>query len=370
MQALGIKTILIWIAFMGILSADRRLVRRELVCGKYEERYNFIFALMVFLPVILWAGFRDGAGYADTNAYIRLYGMIPTGVHNIFNYIIESQSKDPGFTLFVSVIKSIFGTDYTPFLFITACIQGFIIVNFYRKYSSDFMLSMFLFIASTEYYSWIFNGMRQFLAVTVALAGFQLYFDKKYLKYFFVILLASSIHMSAIIMLPIAFVARGIPWNKKTILTIGIALLAVFATEKFTDLLGSAVQYTQYADSTTAWIESSDDGANPIRVLVHAMPTILAFLGRDYIRKADNPIINISVNMSIIATSLWVISMMTSGIYLGRLPIYASLFNYILLPYQIKHLFTEQSIKTTCVIVIVLYLAYYYYQFHFTWGII
>ena len=370
MRTFGIKGILIWIAFMWILSLDTRLSKSEIVCGKTEERYNCFFSVLVFLPIILWAGFRNGAGYVDTNAYIKFYEMVPTGINNLINYIKELHSEDPGFTIYTSIIKNIFGTSYTPYLFITASIQGLIIVNFYRKYSSDFMLSMFLFIASTEYFSWIFNGMRQFLAVTIALAGFQLYFDKKYIKYFFIILFASSVHMSAIVMLPIAFVARGTPWNKRTLFTIAIALMAVFATERFTNVLDSAMQYTQYSETVGSWMEAADDGTNPVRVLIHALPTILAFVGRANLKQVDNPLINISVNMSIISTSLWLISMVTSGIYLGRLPIYASLFNYILLPFQIENMFTEQSVKMVRIIMIGMYLLYYYYQFHFAWGVI
>lgn len=370
MRTFGIKGILVWVAFMAILSWDTRLLKREIVYGKIEERYNHFFSIFVFLPIILWAGFRTGAGYVDTNAYIKFYEMAPVGLNNLISYIKESYSEDPGFTVYTSIIKTVFGNGYTPFLFITASIQGLIIASFYRKYSSNFMMSIFLFIASTEYFSWIFNGMRQFLAVTIVLAGFQLYLDKKYIRYLFIILLASSFHMSAIIMLPIAFVAKGTPWNKRTLLTIAVALIAVFATERFTNVLDSAMQYTQYSDAVGSWMEGMDDGTNPVRVLVHAVPTLLAFVGRVNLKKVDNPIINISINMSIISTSLWLISMVTSGIYLGRLPIYASLFNYILLPFQIESLFKEKSVKMVRVTVIMMYLLYYYYQFHFAWGTI
>lgn len=44
----------------------------------------------------------------------------------------------------------------------------------------------------------------------------------------------------------------------------------------------------------------------------------------------------------IISTALYAISMVTSGIFIGRLPIYCSLYaNGILLPWELNHLFGQ-----------------------------
>jgi transmembrane protein EpsG len=73
--------------------------------------------------------------------------------------------------------------------------------------------------------------------------------------------------------------------------------------------------------------------------------------------------------MSILSTGFYAISIFTSGMYLGRIPIYFSLFNYILLPWEIKLIFEEDMQKTINLAAIVFYLAYYVYQTHFTWGL-
>ena len=64
--------------------------------------------------------------------------------------------------------------------------------------------------------------------------------------------------------------------------------------------------------------------------------------------------------MSIISTGLYVVSMFTSGIFIGRLPIYFSLYNYILLPWEIENLFTERSKKLVYIGLIGFYLLFYY----------
>ena len=81
--------------------------------------------------------------------------------------------------------------------------------------------------------------------------------------------------------------------------------------------------------------------------------------------------INTAVGASAIVCGLYVISMVTSGIFLGRLPIYISLWSQcILLPWEIKHMFTEKSARLVKIIAICCYCVFFYFQMHFTWGIL
>ena len=43
-------------------------------------------------------------------------------------------------------------------------------------------MSFFLFLASTDYISWMFNGIRQFTAVTITFIGIKFILDKKVYK--------------------------------------------------------------------------------------------------------------------------------------------------------------------------------------------
>ena len=123
-----------------------------------------------------------------------------------------------------------------------------------------------------------------------------------------------------------------------------------------------------YSDSVASWTESGDDGANPIRALVYLIPTLLALIGRKRFERINDSLLNICINMSLVSTAIWLIAVVTGGIYIGRLPIYASMFNYILLPYEIDCLFAKKSRQAMGFITVFFYLLYYYYQFHFTWG--
>ena len=370
MYTFGLVGTLLWFALMAIISTKESVIRKEIVLGKEETRFHPWFALLVIAPVIIWAGFRSGAGYVDTNAYIRMYEKIPTGIGDLFHYITVVQTKDPGFSIYLAIIKKIFGSSYTPFLFISALIQGLAVTFFFRKYSSQFMISMFIFIASTEYFSWMFNGLRQFLAVAIALIAFRFLFEKKYIPYVLLILLASTIHLTAIILLPVAFIVNSRPWSIRVFIVLGIAVFALIATNQFTDFLNSSLQDTQYSDSVEYWQQEHFGGTNPIRVLVQIVPTVIAVVARRKLAENSNRIIDISINMSVVSTAIWLVSMVTSGIHIGRLPIYVSLFNNILLPYEIQILFNEKDQRIVKIAMVVLYLAFSYYQFHFAWHII
>ena len=357
--------IIAWIAVVALVGSQVNYKRTEFVNGSAVVRCVPLFAIIAFLPVILWAGFRPRYGFADTSAYVTMYLNLPEDFNGLREYL-ATIDKDKGFYLLSGIIKMIFGSNYRPFLLISAVFQGACIIKFYRNYSPDYIMSIFLFIISADYYAWMMNGIRQFLAVTIIYFAISLLVRKKYILFCVVVLIAATVHQTAIIMIPIALIVQGKPWNKKTLLMIAMALLAVFFTNQFTSLLNTALEDTAYSANATEM--AGQAGVNPLRVAVYAVPAALAFVGRKKLDKENNQVINISVNMSIITLALYLIAMVTSGIMMGRLPIYTSLFNYILLPYEIEHIFDNKSRLFLRVALVLLYMAYYYYLMHFAYG--
>ena len=249
-------------------------------------------------------------------------------------------------------------------------IQGCILIAIFRKYSISYLFSAFLFVASTDYISWMFNGLRQFTAVVIVFAATTLIIERKFLPLIAVILLASTMHATALMMIPIVFIVQGEAWNKKTLCFIFAALLAIFFVGSFTSFLDSALADTQYKNVVSDYTEWEDDGTNPIRVLIYSIPAIISFFGRKQIKQSNSVVVNICTNMSIVSAGLYVVSMFTSGIFIGRLPIYCSLYSYILLPWEIENIF-DGKVKLYVYLGLVSgYLIFYYYQMHMIWGLI
>lgn len=360
--------VFVWLAAMVVLAQYVDSERTEYVMGEKVRRMRIWYAVLVMLPIIWWAGTRT-AGFGDTGSYMAAYADIPASLGELRTYLAEI-SKDKGFTVLSGLIKMAVGESTVRYFLVLAVIQAGALVAVYRKYSINYLISVFLFIASTDYMSWMYNGIRQFTAATIIFAATTLMLKKKYAWTIAVILLAATIHGSALLMIPFVFIAQGKAWNKKTILFIIAVMLAFLYADRFTNILDTLLSDTQYENVVSDWESWSDDGTNPIRVLVYAMPTVLAFVGKRWIDHENDPVINFCTNMSIVSTGIYLISMVSSGIFIGRLPIYFSLYNYILLPWEIEHFFTKRSARMVLGIVLVCYLGFYYYQMHYTWGLI
>ena len=286
---------------------------------------------------------------------------MPVSLGSMASYM-ATVKKDKGFYFVSAVIKCIVGNHVNIYFIVLAAIQAGVLIYVYRKYSSRYLVSFFLFIASTDYISWMFNGIRQFLAVTITFIGIKFILDKKYAKAIILILIASLMHQSALLVIPFIFIAQGKAWNKKTLLFMVAVIVIVAGIGQFTNVLDSMLAETQYKNVVSDWQSWNDDGTNALRVLVYAVPSVLSLIGLRFIRNEDDKVINLCTNMSIVSVGFYIVSMFTSGIFIGRLPIYFSLYSYILLPWEIDHMFTKRSARLIYVVMVVGYLGFYLYS--------
>ena len=361
--------LLIWLFTAGIILERAFPKQKERILGKERVRWKILPAILLVLPYIVWAGFR-GVDIGDTYAYHYAFLSAPTLGGGLGDYLMV-YSKDKGFYTLNVIIKTIFGGSDVVYFLILAAIQLLIIAIVCRRLSVDYWLSIFLFVASTDYLSWMFNGIRQFTAAVIIFGATELIIRKKYIPSVLLILLASTMHQSALIMVPVIFLIQGKAFNKKTVICVLLSVTALTFIDQFTDFLSSALADTQYKNVVSDWKSFNDDGTNPLRVLVYAMPTLIGLYGYRKIRAADDPIINLGIGASLVSTCISILSMATSGIFLGRLPIYVSLWsNLIVLPWEIKNVFSEKNaafVKAACIL---LYCVFFYYQMHVIWSII
>ena len=176
------------------------------------------------------------------------------------------------------------------------------------------------------------------------MAGFPLLLKRKYIPLIAIILLGATFHASALLMIPIIFIVQGKAWNKKSVLCILGCILILIFVNQFTDGMNIILSNTQYSNMVADWKEWEDNGTNPIRVFVYSIPMILSIIGRKQIKEADNPVINIVTNFSILTSVIAMVSMKTSGIFIGRLISYGSMYSAsILLPWEIENIFTRNS---------------------------
>lgn len=357
---------LIWTVCAGLIF-NMLPKAQMLIAGRVENRWYWVSAIFVALPLIVWAGTRDY--YGDTTAYARQFYRVPSSFAYLPAYL-AANDKDEGFTVLITLFKSLGVSDHVVFFLLISAIQMLFMVRTFQRYSDDYWICIFLFVASTDYMSWMFNGLRQFLATTIIFYAFELMVKKKHVLFCLVVLLASTIHGSALLMIPLAFVMHGPAMNRKTIaLILGVVLLIPFI-DSFMPFLNNLLADTQYSDITGDEIWTVDDGTNIIRVLVYSVPALLAFFGRRYIIRANDPVMNLCVNASIITMAIYLVSSVTSGIYIGRLPIYTTLHGYMALPWIIDQIFENDSAKLVKLLMVGFYIVFYYYQMGIMWGML
>ncbi len=341
----------------------------EKVMGKTKIRTTWWFAILVFSTLVYLAVNRSRY-VGDTLQYIRTFESSPTS-WSAFPAYYNSLGKDKWFYALITLIHIFITKDYKICFLIFLTIQAISLIKLYRKYSPDYFTAIFIFVTCGDYVSWMHNGTRQFMAVTICLFATTWMLEKKYVPAIITIVIASRFHQSALLMIPIFLICIGKPWNKRTVLLLLAVMVAITFVSQFTNWLDTALEETQYENVVSDWQSWRDDGTNPIRVLVYSIPMIISLVGLPYIKKADDPVINFCTNMSIVASGLYLISMVTSGIFIGRLPIYTSLYsNGILLPWELKHMFNSGSSRLIKLFMYVGFLLLYLYQLRFQWGLI
>ena len=360
--------VMLWMVIIYIISKTVNVYQEEYMCGKKEVRVTWGFAIFCVIPLIWWTANRD-PWILDTGAYVRNFERMPESLAGLVSYV-EERSKDKGFWILSTFIKVIIGNNVTLYLGVLAAFQLMMLAMVFRKYSSNYVMALFLFVAATDYISWMHNGIRQFMAVALIFGATELILRKKYIPLIAIVLLASTFHGSALMMLPIVFIVQGRPWNRKTLLAIFLFIIAIVFVENFTNLLDKMLDDTQYTNVVSDWQAWEDNGTNPIRVFIYSIPTLLSIVGYPYIKEANDPVVNVACNMGIISTMLYCLSAVTSGIFMGRLPIYCSLYaTGILLPWELDNVFTKDSAKIVKLLMIVGFVAFYYYQAELIWNL-
>ena len=327
--------------------------------------WSWFETLLLGLPYVIWAGWRKGFG--DTEQYRETFMRLPNAFEELGPYM-ETVEKGHGFRFLECLFRIYISHSDIAFFVLVAAIQMLLLLYFYRKYSTNFWLSFFFFVASTDYLTWMHNGIRQFVAVTIILFCTPLLAENKYIQAIILVLIASQIHSTCLIFLPFIFVVNGRSWNTRTILFIIAVVVAVLYVDQVTGLLTGIMQDTPY-ENDIIFLET-DNGTNILRALFYSVPAIMTLIFRPCLDRADDPIMNICANLSILTAGFYFFSIFTSGILMGAIPIYFSMTNYILIPWLIREAFHRDSVFAIELIFVLVYTAFFWFQCGPTWNLL
>lgn len=351
-------TFLILSLVVWFLSARRYRVVRE--GNHYETRGMVAQGLLLFGVMIFFCGLRSAVG--DTETYIQMFDQWPSHISQASQ---ATGIDEKGFLYLTILYKQLISTDFHGWFFIIALISGLFMMAALLKYSSSFGFSCFLFIA-TAMFTYLINGMRQFICIAILFFFSSLITERKFFKYFILVALLSTIHTSAWILLIFYFLGRIKPWSGQMIvLLVGVMAIGVVMVYKPTlveTLLGES-EYSNYSDLLTG----GGVGGSVFRLAVAFVPVAISFFARRVIEEINSPIINLSIIMSVTNFGLYFIATLTSGMAVGRLAVYFDIYNVLLLPWLLKYTFTEESRKIMTALCVFFYILFFYYQMVITW---
>lgn len=314
----------------------------------YTNTNKMIFATAIILLITI-AGLRSSIG--DTGYYLYSFKILPNSIESVIS------DRDWGYSLYSLIIKNFFPHPQFILIFTSAITISLIARTLY-KLSVQLSFSIFLFITSGIYISTM-NGARQYLVAAVLFSMISLITQGNKRKYFIAVLFLSTVHNSALVMIPIYFVVRQKAWSKKIIILIIAFLIAFISFDYLFNIFSSILRMTQYGYLINTFGIDEYSGTSLFRIAVAAVPVILGYLYRKKLsKKMEN--YNIFINFSIL--NLIVLIFASYNSIFARLGIYFGLYNLILLPGIFYYCFDKNLRALIMYLAIVCYLIFFYYE--------
>lgn len=352
--------ILIWELFLWAIYGVMKKRTRPLGQGidDAEQPVPLWIVVLACFPIIFFIGLRTSG--ADTEAYINGFKNLTTDI----GYIIKNMEKNTFFYVIEAICKRIVD-NYSVFFIIVATFTMLCLCKTLRKYSHSFFMSMFLFVVSADI-SYMFNGMKQYMAIVGIFAAFNLLVQKKYLRYIIVVVLFAQIHNSAYIALGGLFCVMFKPWSKKYyVFMFLLFVLALFSKQILTEL--NIFENTIFEREEEKLLES--EGVNIIRGIIMFIPLFLLFIYNKNDFTRENRAAQIVTNMVTINVIMWFAATLYGGNLLGRLAQYFTSYNMLAYPIIFSKCMSAKERKSISIFFIMFYIVYFWYQMDVNWGI-
>lgn len=322
-------------------------------------RRSDVFIIIVIAWMTCFSFLRTS--YNDTETYIRTFYEARSVIEGIADGIFTDWTGNPWSMLYRSIIHDI--TDnYHIYFFFPAFLSSFAVVKLCKRYSVNPAFSLLIFFSVGTYVMYI-AALKQCLAMFFLLMALPYAIDRKYVKFYLLVIVAILFHTHAFMFAIVPLLIEK-PWGKVTWALLGTTL---FAMATYDTTLGAFMNYAQSIGALVAESEVFDDHQiNFFRVLVYWVPALMALVFRKRLFQDSERTENLYVNMSIVSAFILSIGLVEGANLYARMAAYFEIATVIALPWMIKKLFTKQSAQLVTVVAILLYFGYFYYEFAIT----
>lgn len=310
--------------------------------------------LIVFGYLAFLSGMRSDVN--DTVAYKDSFNALVPSWDDIWSSI-TGNVKDKGFPIAMHLFKMLISQDFHAWFFAFAIIESLIISFVLRRESVSFLDACFFFFSSTLYFNY-FSMMRQWMAIVMVFWASKYIKRRKFIPYLLFCLFAAQFHTSAYFMIPVYFIVTGKAWNKKQLSIIGLFAVVMFFLRPLLGVLDS-----MSGDSTYSYVVdtmSTGTGSSWVRIPIALVPVVISYIYREKIK--EDTMANICTNMAVLQLLVLIVASVTSGLFLGRMSLYFSIYNTILFPYMLNAVMEEKNRVWIKPLFYLAYFAFYIFQ--------
>lgn len=195
-----------------------------------KKKSNMIFEyFFCFSILVLIAGLRYRVG-GDSLAYEYFFSDYPK-INELHSFDIFNAQYQPSWYVFNAFVKSV-SNNFMTFQLIHALIINSIVFWFINKYTREKWLTLIYYFV---FYYFYFNMeiLRETLAISVFLISVPFLLNKKWIKYGFFCILATSFHISAYITFLFPFLLRELKiWQYVAVYFIAFTLFYFTSPEQ------------------------------------------------------------------------------------------------------------------------------------------
>lgn len=225
---------------------------------KGEEKNRKIFAYLFFLICVILAGLRNVAVGSDTYAYYLQFEEVKRMTWlqvwtSFSDYISGGSGKDLGYLLLQKLFQVVFNNFQLFMIFVVLVFYIPVVKMIYWHTKTLQGLFLACMLLAALFYQFTYTGLRQVLVFGIVAFALRYIEERKFVKYAILILIAATIHKTALILLPCYFFV----YLKKTIFVYIASLAALPILFAYRDLIALFMattsgeeRYMMYVDGT------------------------------------------------------------------------------------------------------------------------
>ena len=322
--------------------------RRNL--SKTRDLRTIAVILLIFAVIFMFAAYRHITGPAvDEYAYRnRIISYRTMSLKKAFK-MVEIFSTLPTWVL------SRMTHNTQAIIIFCSFVTYFIFIYCIKNYCDNFELGIILlFFLNIVNYS--FNAMQQVEAAAVLLLGLPYLYKRDFKKYLIVVIAASLIHLSSLIMIALYFIVNIKPWSAKFI-GVAMAFVAVMVlfNSVFVPLVSRIGIYENYSS-----VLAAGGGVKLITVVVAFVPIGMALVFKRHLPDDDKEL-NCLINLTMIYAMIYLVSFRQR--FVARFAIFLLPF---LLPYYTKLVTLLRKERLSLIVYYILVMGYGATTIYFT----